>query len=121
MDRRGIAEVGGLSLAGGGLATAIQQVIAGSVDWVPVVGLVACVGIAAAANYQARTKHAAQVAAAAPAVTEDNYERHGPRAAGDGGVPPDDAPPTDGDVPGDAASSTDGDAADDAPTADGDR
>jgi hypothetical protein len=120
MDRRGIAEVGGLSLAGGGLATAIQQVIAGSVDWVPVVGLVACVGIAAAANYRARTKHAAQVAAAAPAVTEDNYERHGLRAAGDGGVPPADAPPTDGDAA-DAASSTDGDAADDALSADGDR
>jgi len=120
MDRRGIAEVGGLSLAGGGLATAIQRVIAGSVDWVPVVGLVACVGIAAAANYRARTKHAAQVAAAAPAVTEGNYERHGPRAAGEGGDAADAASSTDGDAA-DAASSTDGDAADDAPSADGDR
>ena len=97
MDRRGIAEVGGLSLTGGGLATAIQRVIAGSVDWVPVVGLVACVGIAAAANYRARTTHAARVAAEAPAVTEDNYEQHGRPAAGDGGVPSDDAPSTDSD------------------------
>ncbi|EMA34831.1 hypothetical protein [Haloarcula japonica] len=92
MDRRGIAEVGGLSLVGGVLAIAVQQGIAGSIDWVLVVGLVTCVGIAAAANYQARTKHAAQVATEAPAVTEDNYEQHGRPTAGDGGVPPDDAP-----------------------------
>ncbi|EMA20698.1 hypothetical protein [Haloarcula argentinensis] len=90
MDRRGIAEIGGLSLAGGVLAIAVQQVLVGGIDWVLVVGLVACVGIAAAANYQARTKHAAQVATEAPAVTEDNYEQHGRPTAGDGGVPPDD-------------------------------
>jgi len=97
MDRRGIVEIGGLSLAGGVLAVAGQQIIANSIDWVFVVGLVACVGIAAAANYQARTKHAAQVATEAPAVTEDNYEQHGRPTAGDGGVPPDDAPSTNND------------------------
>ena len=97
MDRRGIAEVGGLSLAGGVLAIAAQQVIVGGIDWVLVVGLIACDGIAAAANYQARTKHAAQVATEAPAVTEDNYEQHGRPTAGDGGVPPDDAPSADDD------------------------
>ena len=97
MDRRGIAEVGGLSLAGGVLAIAAQQGIVGSVDWVLVVGLVTCVGIAAAANYQARTKHAAKVATEAPAVTEDNYEQHGRPTAGDGGLPPDDASTSDDD------------------------
>ncbi|AEM55735.1 hypothetical protein HISP_00585 [Haloarcula hispanica N601] len=95
MDRRGIAEVGGLSLAGGVLATAAQQGLVGGIDWVLVVGLVACIGIAAAANYQARTKHAAQVATEAPEVTEDNYEQHGRPTAGDGGVPPDNAPSSD--------------------------
>ncbi|KAA9399319.1 hypothetical protein Har1130_14160 [Haloarcula sp. CBA1130] len=89
MDRRGIAEVGGLSLAGGVLASVAQRVIVGSIDWVLVVGLVACVGLATAANYRARTKHAATVAAEAPAVTEDNYEQHGRQTAGDGGVRPD--------------------------------
>ncbi|EMA09422.1 hypothetical protein SAMN05443574_107103 [Haloarcula vallismortis] len=97
MDRRGIAEVGGLSLAGGVLAITAQQIIASSIDWVLVVGLAACVGIAAAANYQARTKHAAQVATEAPAVTEDNYEQHGRPTAGDGGVPADDASATNND------------------------
>ena len=97
MDRRGIAEVGGLSLAGGVLAIAVQQGIVGSIDWVLVVGLVTCIGIAAAANYQARTKHAATVATEAPAVTEDNYEQHGRPTAGDGGLPPDDAPSRDDD------------------------
>ncbi|MDQ2073945.1 hypothetical protein ACODNH_10875 [Haloarcula sp. NS06] len=97
MDRRGIAEVGGLSLAGGVLAIAVQQGIVGSIDWVLVVGLVTCVGIAAAANYQARTKHAAKVATEAPAVTEDNYEQHGRPTAGDGGLPSDDAPSGDDD------------------------
>ncbi|MDS0220340.1 hypothetical protein NDI54_03135 [Haloarcula sp. S1AR25-5A] len=97
MDRRGIAEIGGLSLAGGALAIVTQQVVVGGIDWVPVIGLVACIGIAAAANYQARTKHAAQVATEAPAVTEDNYEQHGRPTAGDGGVSPADAPPEDGD------------------------
>ncbi|MEF8973632.1 MAG: hypothetical protein V5A15_01975 [Haloarcula sp.] len=97
MDRRGIVEVGGLSLAGGVLAIAAQQVVVGGIDWVPVVGLVACVGLAAAANYRARTKHAAQVATEAPAVTEDNYEQHGRSAASDGGVPPDEVPSADDD------------------------
>ncbi|WP_336336148.1 hypothetical protein [Haloarcula brevis] len=96
MDRRGIAEVGGLSLAGGVLGTVAQQAVVGSVDWVLVAGLVACVAIAAAANYRARTGHAAQVATEAPAVTEENYEQHARRASGDGGVPADD-PSTDGD------------------------
>lgn len=97
MDRRGIAEVGGLSLAGGVLAIAAQRVIVGGIDWVLVAGLIACVGIAAAANYRARTKHAAKVATEAPAVTEDNYEQHGRPTAGDGGLPPDDAPSSDDD------------------------
>jgi len=97
MDRRGIAEIGGLSLGGGVLATVGQQVVVGGIDWVLVVGLMACIVIAAAANYQARTKHAAQVATEAPVVTEDNYEQHGRPTAGDGGVSPEDVPPTDGD------------------------
>ncbi|KAA9408514.1 MULTISPECIES: hypothetical protein [Haloarcula] len=97
MDRRGIAEVGGLSLGGGVFAVAAQQVIVGSIDWVLVVGLVACIGLAAAANYQARRKHAAQVATEAPTVTEDNYEQHGRPTAGDGGVPPDNASSSDDD------------------------
>ncbi|GCF13621.1 hypothetical protein Harman_15560 [Haloarcula mannanilytica] len=97
MDRRGIAEVGGLSLAGGILAIATQRVIVGHIDWVLVVGLMACIGIAAAANYQARTNHAAQVATEAPAVTEDNYEQHGRPTAGDGGVPSDDEASSDSD------------------------
>jgi hypothetical protein len=97
MDRRGIAEVGGLSLAGGVLAIAVQRAVVGSVDSVLVVGLVSCVAIAAAANYRARTGHAAKVAAEAPAVTEDNYEQHGRPAAGDGGVPSEDGAPADSD------------------------
>lgn len=90
MNRRGLAEIGGLSLAAGVLGIAGQQVVVGGVDPVLVVGLMACVGIAAAANYQARRKHAAQVEAEAPAVTAENYEQHGRPTAGDGGVPPDD-------------------------------
>lgn len=90
MDRRGLAEVGGAALGSGVLAAAGLLVIVGRLDWVLIVGLAAGVAIAAAANYRARTKHAAKVADQAPAVTEDNYERHGRATAGDGGRPADD-------------------------------
>ncbi|WP_424001856.1 hypothetical protein ACOZ4I_00245 [Haloarcula salina] len=90
MDRRGLAEVGGAALGSGVLAAGGLLVVVGRLDWVLIVGLAAGVAIAAAANYRARTKHAAKVADVAPAVTEDNYERHGRTTAGDGGVPADD-------------------------------
>lgn len=95
MDRRGLAEVGGAALGSGGLAAVGLLVVVGRLDWVLIVGLAAGVAIAAAANYRARTKHAAKVADEAPAVTEDNYERHGRVTAGDGGVPADDYSQTD--------------------------
>ncbi|MBV0925515.1 hypothetical protein KTS45_15015 [Halomicroarcula limicola] len=85
MDRRGTAEVVGSALVSGGLAVAGLRLFAGSIDWVLVVGLVAGVAIAAAANYRGRTGHADRVAAEAPEVTADNYEAHAERAASDGG------------------------------------
>lgn len=85
MDGRGLAETGGAALVSGGLAVAGLWLFAGRIDWVLVVGLVACVALATAANYRARSAHAAQVAEEAPEVTRENYERHGPATAGDGG------------------------------------
>jgi len=99
MDRRGLAEVGGAALGSGGLAAVGLLVVVGRLDWVLIVGLAAGVAIAAAANYRARTKHAAKVADEAPAVTEDNYEKHGRATAGDGGVPADDRSRPDEDSP----------------------
>ncbi|MDS0278845.1 hypothetical protein NDI85_13680 [Halomicroarcula sp. S1AR25-4] len=90
MDRRGIAETVGAALVSGGLAVVGLWLFADYVDWVLVVGLVACVAIATAANYRARTGHAENVAAEAPAETADNYEGHTQTAAGDGGTVSDD-------------------------------
>lgn len=94
MDRRGIAEVGSATLGSGVLAVAGLRFV-GKIDWITVVGLMAGVAIAVAANYRARTRHAAHVAAEAPAVTEDNYEQHGRPKAGDGGTPSDEPAQTD--------------------------
>ncbi|WP_254272895.1 hypothetical protein [Haloarcula marina] len=66
MEPRGIAEIGGSALVSAGLAVAGLWLFAGYVDWVLVVGLAACVAIATAANYRARTGHAENVAATAP-------------------------------------------------------
>lgn len=92
MDRRGLAEALGAALVSGVLAVVGQLLAVGAVDWVLVVGLVAGVAIAAAANYRARTGHADAVADEAPEVTADNYEQYTPIKAGDGG--------TEGDHPG---------------------
>jgi len=93
MDRRGIAEAGGAALVCAGLAVTGLWLFAGRVDWVPVVGLAAGVAIAAAANYRARNRHAAQVAAEAPTVSAEDHRDVGPEATRDGGDPPDDGPP----------------------------
>jgi len=85
MDGRGLAETVGAALVSGGLAVAGLWLFAGRIDWLLVVGLVDCVTLATAANYRARSGHAAQVAEEAPELTRENYERHGPAAAGDGG------------------------------------
>ncbi|MBX0295811.1 hypothetical protein [Haloarcula nitratireducens] len=85
MDGRGIAEVIGSALVGGGLAVAGPWLFADSVDWVLVVGLTVGVAIAAAANYRGRTGHAERVAAEVPEVTDDDCESYAERAAGDNG------------------------------------
>jgi len=86
MDQRGLLEAGGAAVVSGGLATAGLWLFVGAGDSVLVVGLAAGVGIAAAANYRARTGHADGVAAEAPEVTAGNYEEHTQSAAGDGGT-----------------------------------
>ena len=86
MDQRGLLEAGGAAVVSGTLATAGLWLFADSIDWVVVVGLSVGVALAAAANYRARTGHAAGVAAEAPDVTAENYEEHTQSAAGDGGA-----------------------------------
>jgi len=86
MDRRGLAESLGAGLVSGVLAVVGQWFAVGAVDWVLVVGLVAGVAIAAAANYRARTGHAEAVVEEAPGVTAQNYEEFTQPAAGDGGT-----------------------------------
>jgi hypothetical protein len=61
MDRRGIVEVGGATLACG-VAAALTLSWFGGINWPLVLGIGICAGIAAAANYTAREKHASQVA-----------------------------------------------------------
>lgn len=90
MDRRGIVEVLGGALVSGGLAAVALQLFVGRVAWVPVVGLAAAVGIAAAANYRARVGHAEQVATEAPEVTAQKVEEYTRPTAGDGGERPED-------------------------------
>jgi hypothetical protein len=94
MEQRGVLEAGGAALVSAGLAIGVLVVVVGAIDWVLVAGLAIGAAIAAAANYRARTGHADAVAEEAPEVTADNYERHTPPAAGDGGTEPDDAGPT---------------------------
>lgn len=86
MKRRGIAEAGGAALVSAVLAIGALWLAVGYIDWALVIGLAAGVAIAAAANYRARTGHADAVEAAAPEVTADNFERHTPVKAGDGGT-----------------------------------
>lgn len=66
MDRRGIAEIGGAALACAAAAAITFQVVAGTIDWLLVVGIGMTAAIAAAANYQARTTHSSMVADEAP-------------------------------------------------------
>lgn len=66
MEQRGIVEAGGAALACALAAAGTFQVVAGVVDWVLVVGIGMCAGIAGAANYRARTGHSANVADEAP-------------------------------------------------------
>ena len=86
MDRRGLAESLGAGLGTGLLTTVAQLLVVDTVSWIPVVGLVLCVALAAAANYRARTGHAETVASEAPEVTAENYEKYTPVKAGDGGT-----------------------------------
>lgn len=62
MDRRGLLEVGAVAVASG-LATAGLLGASTAVQWGLVLGVVAGAGIAAAANYQARTRHETRVSA----------------------------------------------------------
>ncbi|MFC7074999.1 hypothetical protein [Haloarcula halophila] len=87
MDRRGIAEVVGAALVSGGIAVAGLRLFAGEINWLLVIGLVASVSLAAAANYRGRTGHAEQVAAEAPDATAEAVEAHAPDRAGEGGEP----------------------------------
>ena len=66
MDRRGIAEIGGAALACEAAAAITFRVVAGTIDWLLVVGIGITAAIAAAANYQARTAHSNAVADSAP-------------------------------------------------------
>ncbi|WP_276273728.1 hypothetical protein [Haloarcula litorea] len=85
MDRRGLAETGGSALVAGALAAVGLRLFVGRVDWLLVVGVVAGVTIATAANYRARTGHAERVAAEAPGTERggDPSARDGGRDAGD--------------------------------------
>lgn len=78
MERRGMVESGGAALACAVAAAATFQVILGGVDWILVVGIGMCAGIAGAANYQARTNHSDLVADEAPTESADSdaVERH---------------------------------------------
>ena len=71
MDRRGNVESGGAALACAVAAAVTFQVVAGAVDWVLVIGIGMCAGIAGAANYRARTGHSESVADEAPLDSRD--------------------------------------------------
>lgn len=62
MDRRGLVESGGAAVACALAAAATFQVVAGTIDWVLVLGIAMCAAIAASANYRARVGHSEQVA-----------------------------------------------------------
>ena len=81
-----MAEAGAAALISGAVAAGTVWMVAGTIDWMLVVGLAAGAAIAAAANYRARTGHADAVADEAPEVTADNYEQYTPIKAGDGGT-----------------------------------
>lgn len=76
MDRRGIAETVGAALVSGGLAVAALWLFVGAINWILVVGLVVCVGLATAANYRGRTGHARRVAERAPNGPVETDERY---------------------------------------------
>jgi len=81
-----MAEAGAAALISGAVAAGTVWMVAGTIDWVLVVGLAAGAAIAAAANYRARTGHAEAVVEEAPEVTAQNYEEFTQPAAGDGGT-----------------------------------
>lgn len=68
MDQRHVLEGGGAAVACTVAAAATFQYVAGTVDWVFVLGIGLCAAIAASANYRARTAHSEQVADEAPTV-----------------------------------------------------
>lgn len=72
MEQRGMVEAGGAALACAVAAAVTFQVVGGTVDWVFVLGIGMCAGIAGAANYQGRTKHSEKVADEAPVETVDD-------------------------------------------------
>lgn len=77
MEKRGMLESGGAALACAIAAAVTFRVVAGGVDWILVLGIGMCAGIAGAANYQARTGHSAKVADEAPDVAPPDSEDGG--------------------------------------------
>ena len=74
MDRRGLVESGGTALACALAAAGTFQFVAGTIDWVLVLGIAMCAAIAASANYRARVDHSEQVADEAPDVSSAEVE-----------------------------------------------
>jgi hypothetical protein len=68
MEQRHALEAGGTAVACSVAAAGTFQFVAGAIDWVFVLGIGLCAGIAASANYRARTSHSEQVADEAPTV-----------------------------------------------------
>jgi|GEM_PF-2006135 len=68
MEQRHALEAGGAAVACFVAAAGTFQFVAGAIDWVFVFGIGLCAGIAASANYRARTSHSEQVADEAPTV-----------------------------------------------------
>ena len=69
MEQRGMVESGGAALACALAAAVTFSFVAGTVDWVLVIGIGTCAAIAGAANYRARTGHSQRVADEAPDAT----------------------------------------------------
>lgn len=72
MDHRHVLEAGGTAVACLVAAAGTFRFVAGAIDWVFVLGIGLCAGIAASANYQARTGHSEQVADEAPTVDTES-------------------------------------------------
>ena len=68
MDRRHAVEAGGAAVACTLAAGLTFEFVAGRIDPAFVLGIGLCAGIAASANYRARTGHSERVAAEAPDV-----------------------------------------------------